>query len=164
MMFSGAKLRFYRYRSGRTQDELARAVGVTSAYLSNVEHGKRVPSPSLMEELARALSVKVEDLWDSDAVIPKDEADRGIILEYNRGEDRLRLVLPPTPRSYALAADKAAEWDRPFSADLRRVIEAWDALSGSARKKILSICEEVAGLKSDSSAARVIKCSHDGGE
>lgn len=105
-MFSGAKLRFYRYRSGRTQDELARAVGVTSAYLSNVEHGKRVPSPALMEELAKILSVKVEDLWDSDAVLPKDEADRGIVLEYTRGNDRLRLLLPPTPQSYALATDK----------------------------------------------------------
>lgn len=139
-MFSGAKLRFYRYRSGRTQDELARAVGVTSAYLSNVEHGKRVPSPALMEELARALEVKIDDLWSSDAVLPKEQADRGIVLEYNRGSDRMRLVLPPTPQSYALIADKIADWESPFAPDLRRVIEAWDEVGDDAKKRIMEIC------------------------
>lgn len=145
-MFSGAKLRFYRYRSGRTQDELARAVGVTSAYLSNVEHGKRVPSPALMEELAKTLDVKVDDLWDNDAILPKDEADRGIVLEYNRSGDRMRVVLPPTPESYALVADKMADWEHPFSPDLRKVIEAWDDADDDVKRQILAICAGVRAI------------------
>jgi transcriptional regulator with XRE-family HTH domain len=145
-MFSGAKLRFYRYKAGRTQEELARAVGITSAYLSNVEHGKRVPSPSVMELLAQELSVRTEELWENDGAvspIPINAAEKEIILEYSRGTDTLKLVLPPTPQSYALIADEISDWKRPLDPNLSQIVNCWEGADDEGKKRMLEICEQI---------------------
>jgi transcriptional regulator with XRE-family HTH domain len=145
-MFSGTKLRFYRYKAGWTQEELARAIGITSAYLSNVEHGKRVPSPSVMESLAKELSVRTEELWENDSSvspIPISDAEKGIILEYSRGTDKMKFILPPTPQSYALIADKISDWERSLDPDLRHIVDCWEEADGEAKRCILEICKQI---------------------
>jgi transcriptional regulator with XRE-family HTH domain len=143
-MFSGTKLRFFRYKAGRTQEELARAIGITSAYLSNVEHGKRIPSPSVMEMLARELSVRTEELWENDSsvpAVPAGDAEKGIILEYSKGTDKIKLVLPPTPQSYALIAGKISDWEKSVDPNLRHVVNCWEEANDETKKRMLEICE-----------------------
>jgi DNA-binding XRE family transcriptional regulator len=53
---------FFRRRAGLTQVELAGRVGVSQAYLAQVETGARTGSVNLYVKLARALDVRVEDL------------------------------------------------------------------------------------------------------
>jgi len=57
----GAKLRFYRERKGLSQADLAAAVGVSAAYLSALEHGRRGrPGFDLVQRLIGQLGI----IWD----------------------------------------------------------------------------------------------------
>ena len=42
--------------------ELGRAVGVTAMHISNLEKGKSMPSPELVQKLARALDANLDEL------------------------------------------------------------------------------------------------------
>jgi putative transcriptional regulator len=57
------KLKAMRADRGWTQEDLARAVGVTRQTILAVEKGGYEPSVRLALELARALSVRVDDLF-----------------------------------------------------------------------------------------------------
>jgi putative transcriptional regulator len=57
------KLKAMRADLGWTQEDLARAVGVTRQTILAVEKGGYEPSVRLALELARALSVRVDDLF-----------------------------------------------------------------------------------------------------
>lgn len=73
-------LRVARWRdiAGMTQQELADRVGVTSAYISMIENGRRaVTKRSLIITLASALGVRVEDLT-AQPVEPRDRAELAI--------------------------------------------------------------------------------------
>ena len=52
-------LRVIRERSGLTLSQLARATGVSQPHLSNVEAGRRRPSPGLLGRLAHELRVPI---------------------------------------------------------------------------------------------------------
>lgn len=58
----GARLREIRQRRGVTQQDLARTAGMSEAYISNMEHGLKVPSLTTILRLAVALDCKVMDL------------------------------------------------------------------------------------------------------
>ncbi len=49
--------RWIRQRDGRKQVEIARAVNITSAYLSMIESGARIPPPALVKRLAKVYGV-----------------------------------------------------------------------------------------------------------
>lgn len=75
-------LRVARWRdiSGMTQEALAERVGVSGAYISMIESGKRaVTKRSLIISLAAALGVRVEDLTAQ----PKHPRDRGELAAYS---------------------------------------------------------------------------------
>lgn len=57
------RLREMRGDRGRTQENLARAVGVTRQTIHAIEKGGYEPSVRLALELAQALSVRVDDLF-----------------------------------------------------------------------------------------------------
>lgn len=59
----GARLKEVRTEAGLTQAELAERVGVSRKTVNTVENGVFVPSTLLALGLARALRVKVEDLF-----------------------------------------------------------------------------------------------------
>lgn len=52
-------LRVIRERSGLSLSELARAAGISQPHLSNIERGRRGPSPDTVRRLARELKVPV---------------------------------------------------------------------------------------------------------
>lgn len=55
-------LAFWRKRRGLTQAALAQAAGISQPYLAGLEQAKRKGNPELLLRLARALSVRMEDL------------------------------------------------------------------------------------------------------
>ena len=59
---SGRCLRSLREGSGLTQDQVAVAVGITQASLSNYERGRRAPSLPVAMALADVLGVSLADL------------------------------------------------------------------------------------------------------
>jgi transcriptional regulator with XRE-family HTH domain len=73
----GQRLRDVRQRRGVTQQELAQRAGMSEAYISNMEHGLKVPSLTTILRLAVALDCKVLDLvgaydkTDIRALLPK---------------------------------------------------------------------------------------------
>ncbi len=58
-----SRLREARQAHGLTQAELAEAVGVTRKTVNTIENAVFVPSTVLALKLARALGVRVEDLF-----------------------------------------------------------------------------------------------------
>ena len=60
----GAAVRELRERKGLTQEQLADLSGLHRTYVSGVERGLRNPSLVNVVKLARALGVRVGDLFD----------------------------------------------------------------------------------------------------
>ncbi|MEW5826982.1 MAG: helix-turn-helix transcriptional regulator [Candidatus Bipolaricaulota bacterium] len=62
----GNRLRELRTAAGMTQQELADALGVSSAYISAIEGGRKpAPPRAVVEQLARALRADHEALWET---------------------------------------------------------------------------------------------------
>jgi transcriptional regulator with XRE-family HTH domain len=57
-----AELRRRRIELGRRQYELAEAAGISAGHLSELESGRRNPSPELLVRLAEALGCATADL------------------------------------------------------------------------------------------------------
>ena len=55
-------LAFWRRHRGMTQQALAGAVGVSQAYIAQIENGVREGSPVMLRDIARVLRVRMEDL------------------------------------------------------------------------------------------------------
>jgi DNA-binding XRE family transcriptional regulator len=55
-------LAFWRKKRGLTQAALAKEVGVTQAYLSEIENGKKEARIGVLKDLAAALKVTVDEL------------------------------------------------------------------------------------------------------
>lgn len=58
----GERLRDVRLKRGVTQQALAVAAGMSEAYISNMEHGLKVPSLTTIIRISVALDCKVMDL------------------------------------------------------------------------------------------------------
>jgi DNA-binding XRE family transcriptional regulator len=57
-----APLAFWRKKRGKTQSQLAAAVGVSQNFLSDLKRGKAKGDVTLYAKLARCLDVSIEDL------------------------------------------------------------------------------------------------------
>jgi DNA-binding XRE family transcriptional regulator len=55
-------LAFWRRHRGVTQKTLADAIGVSQAYIAQIENGAREGSPVMLRDMARVLRVRMEDL------------------------------------------------------------------------------------------------------
>lgn len=60
----GERIRKLRKQKDLTQEELAIKVRVSSTYIGFIEQGLRNPSINTADKLARALGVKLSDLFD----------------------------------------------------------------------------------------------------
>ena len=58
----GKNLKRLRTEKGFTQADIAKAVGVTCPYLSNIENGKVNPTLLTLAKLANALKINIEEL------------------------------------------------------------------------------------------------------
>jgi transcriptional regulator with XRE-family HTH domain len=66
-------LRRAREACGLSQDDLARASGLTQMTISRLENGRNTPYPRTVKRLARALRVRPDDLT-ADATTPPMES------------------------------------------------------------------------------------------
>ena len=57
------KIQKVRMSKGLTQEQLAERVKVSTTYIGYVETGYRVPNLKMIYKIARALSVKVKDIF-----------------------------------------------------------------------------------------------------
>jgi transcriptional regulator with XRE-family HTH domain len=62
----GQRLRELRDNADLSLRELAKRIGVTSPFLSDIELGRRFPSEEILAKLAGALNVSLEDLKQYD--------------------------------------------------------------------------------------------------
>src|SRR5260370_34949476 len=62
----GQRLRELRDKADLSLRELAKRIGISSPFLSDIELGRRFPSEEILEKLARALNVSLEDLKQYD--------------------------------------------------------------------------------------------------
>lgn len=60
----GARLKELREKHGETTRSLAELAETSHAYISDMEHGRKVPSLTMLIRLAIALDCKVTDLVD----------------------------------------------------------------------------------------------------
>lgn len=58
----GKNLKRFRTEKGFTQADIAKAVGVTCPYLSNIENGKVNPTLITLSRLAKSLGIRTEEL------------------------------------------------------------------------------------------------------
>jgi transcriptional regulator with XRE-family HTH domain len=62
----GHTIKKYRQKLNITQEELAKRVSVTPTYVSAIEHNRKEPSASLINEISRAFGLPREILyWDA---------------------------------------------------------------------------------------------------
>lgn len=59
----GNKAQKLRKSLGFTQEELAEKLKISRTHMGHIEQGRKSPSLKVMEKLARALKVKVSDLF-----------------------------------------------------------------------------------------------------
>ena len=66
MITWGKTIRKFREKLKLTQSELASRVGVTSTYVSSLEHNRKEPSFSLIKSMSKAFGMPQEILyWDA---------------------------------------------------------------------------------------------------
>ncbi|ABO65459.1 MULTISPECIES: helix-turn-helix domain-containing protein [Geobacillus] len=58
----GRRIRAFRKLKGYTQERLAKELGVSVSILGEIERGNRMPSDSLVEQIAELLNISVEEL------------------------------------------------------------------------------------------------------
>ncbi|MCG0275630.1 MAG: helix-turn-helix transcriptional regulator [Thermosediminibacteraceae bacterium] len=62
------KIKYIREKSGITQEKLAEKVGISRIYLNELENGrKKNPSFKLLKKIAKALEVKISDLFEDES-------------------------------------------------------------------------------------------------
>jgi len=59
----GARLRRLRQNANLSQGEMIPDVGISKAYLSDLENDKRTPGAEVLHGLARKLGVSMDFLW-----------------------------------------------------------------------------------------------------
>lgn len=58
----GEKIKAYMTKCGITQAELAKAAGVSEAFISYVVEGKKMPSVPVLKRIAQRLGVLMDEL------------------------------------------------------------------------------------------------------
>jgi transcriptional regulator with XRE-family HTH domain len=76
MLTLGERIRQLRQEKDLSLRELAKSVGVSAAFLSDVELGRRYPSDKHLAALAKALPTSVEDLRQYDTRPPISDLRR----------------------------------------------------------------------------------------
>lgn len=57
-------LKFYRKKAGLTQEKLAEAIGMSTAYIGDMEARERFPSAETIDKIADALNIRTSELFD----------------------------------------------------------------------------------------------------
>jgi transcriptional regulator with XRE-family HTH domain len=62
----GRRIRAYRKLKGYTQEGFAKALGMSVSVLGEVERGNRMPSESMLRDVANTLNITVDELSPSE--------------------------------------------------------------------------------------------------
>lgn len=62
----GRRIRAYRKLKGYTQEGFAKALGISVSVLGEVERGNRMPTESMLRDVANTLNITVEELSPSE--------------------------------------------------------------------------------------------------
>lgn len=65
MLVVSNRIKTIRYEKGFTQRTLAEKAKLSYGFISDIENGKRIPSLSTLDKIAKALGVKPTDLLDT---------------------------------------------------------------------------------------------------
>lgn len=68
---------------------LAELAGVSNPYLSQIERGLRNPSAEILQQIARALQISAESLYERAGLLPTDGARRGGVRDAIAGDPEL---------------------------------------------------------------------------
>jgi transcriptional regulator with XRE-family HTH domain len=60
----GAAIRMARERAGKRQGEFANEIEISGTHLSNIEAGRRRPSPAVFWRIANALNINDAERWE----------------------------------------------------------------------------------------------------
>ncbi|GID07029.1 MULTISPECIES: helix-turn-helix domain-containing protein [Pseudomonas] len=96
------RLKLLRKKLGVTLEALAEKSGMTKSYLSKVERGLNTPSIAAALKLAKALNVKVEELFSEDSV----SLDSYSLV---RSDERQSLAANDQSPGYAVLAHQVSE-------------------------------------------------------
>ena len=79
------RIKLFRTNKGFSQKEVALSIGIDQAQYSRIENGKVEPTISSVEKIAKALEVKIEELFSAEEPIDVNSYDNNII-------ERLKLL------------------------------------------------------------------------
>lgn len=107
----GEAVRALRQRKGVSQKEMAAAIGVSPAYLSALEHGRRgTPTFDLLQRIAGYFNI----IWD--------EADE-LFMTAEASHPRVVLDTSGLPAAYTALANRMARQIRSLSPDMVQTID-----------------------------------------
>jgi transcriptional regulator with XRE-family HTH domain len=90
----GDRIKEERERQGFTQDELAKAAGISSSYMGDIERGRKTPTIEVFRRIARALSRQVDHFFtDSSSWESQINADYVNMIERSGLDPRHRKAL-----------------------------------------------------------------------
>lgn len=69
----GKVIKKYRQKLGWSQSELARQTNVTSAAISLIEGGNRIPSLRVIQKLAKILNLSIKELSNTPSSLTKEK-------------------------------------------------------------------------------------------
>jgi transcriptional regulator with XRE-family HTH domain len=69
--------------------QLATMAGISNPYLSQIEHGLRAPSESVLRALARSLELSAETLYEQAGLVEEDEEDQPEVVVALRADPNL---------------------------------------------------------------------------
>jgi transcriptional regulator with XRE-family HTH domain len=69
--------------------QLARMVGISNPYLSQIEHGLREPSEQVLQGIARSLKVSAETLYEQAGLLTEREEDEPEVVRAVREDPAL---------------------------------------------------------------------------
>lgn len=116
----GLQLRTARQKSGMTLRELARKLGVSASFLSQIENGKSQPSVATLYSMAQTLDVSIDHLFES----TDDQAEPAAV--------------PHDAEPAAEASEVAEEQEPVRRSDLGSLERVWDDTGSTGRLSVTS--------------------------
>lgn len=93
----GARIRYFRKKQGLSQEKLAWEADLNTAFLGEVERGKKSPTVKTLERIASALHINLYELFAGPESLSEDE-ERAL----SRIVSQLRILPPEKLRKMAL--------------------------------------------------------------
>ena len=85
----GAFIRQQREIAKQSIRDLAKRAGVSNPYLSQIERGLRKPSADILQQIARALEISAETLYERAGMMDPKEAQGNAVVDAVANDTRL---------------------------------------------------------------------------